>query len=172
MTQKPVFLVLTDDDCDGVLARNHVGRLAFLREGIVDIEPLAYTFDDDWLFLRSAYGTKLEALSHNPYVAFQVDDIDGPLDWESVVVHGTVYALDEAGGPVERAAYARAVEAIREVAPNSLTKRDPTPARQIVYGVHIDRRDGRMARSSALAPRRKRQPVRRTPQRRGTPDAS
>ncbi len=172
MTPTPVFLVLSDDDCAAVLARNHVGRLAFVRDGIVDIEPLAYTFDGDWLFLRSAYGTKLEALAHNPYVAFEVDEIDGPFDWESVVVHGTVYVLDQAGGQVERAAYFRAVKAIREVAPDALTKHDPTPARQIVYGLHIDRRDGRMARSPGDAPRRERQPVRRPPEQRGTPDAS
>jgi nitroimidazol reductase NimA-like FMN-containing flavoprotein (pyridoxamine 5'-phosphate oxidase superfamily) len=173
MNTAPAFLILTSDDCRAVLGRNTIGRLAFVHDSVVDIEPLGYTFDGDWLYFRSAYGAKLEALAHNPFVAFQVDEIDGPLDWRSVVAHGTVYLLDDEGGPVERRAYGRALKALREVFPAALTAADPTPQRDIVYGLHIDRVTGRMARSgSGRMPRRKPQPVRRPPKRRGTSDAS
>ena len=88
--KQPQFFVLTPKDGADVLQRNDVGRLAFINREIVDIEPIGYVAQGGWIFLRSAYGAKLESLAHNPYVAFEVDEIQGPLDWRSVVVHGTI----------------------------------------------------------------------------------
>jgi nitroimidazol reductase NimA-like FMN-containing flavoprotein (pyridoxamine 5'-phosphate oxidase superfamily) len=90
--------------------------------------------------LRSAEGSKLTALAHNPYVAFEVDDVRDPLNWKSVVVRGTMYLLDDA----ERQ---RAIRALREVLPDTLTPDDPTPERDVVYGIHIDEMSGRIAES-------------------------
>ena len=149
MTKVPQFQILTPDDCAQILERNHVGRLAFMNREGVDIEPLGYVARGNWIFLRSAYGAKLEALAHNPYVAFEVDEIKGPLDWRSVVAHGTIYLLPPDGAPIEQREAHRAVEAIRSLIPEALTEKDPVPERQIVYGLHIDRVDGRMAQSSA-----------------------
>jgi nitroimidazol reductase NimA-like FMN-containing flavoprotein (pyridoxamine 5'-phosphate oxidase superfamily) len=130
----------------------------------VDIEPLGYVFKGSWLFLRSAYGTKIEALEHNPFVAFEVDEAKGPFDWRSVVAYGTVYMLPPDGGPVERREYQRAVKALRGVIPETLTTDDPVPARQIVYGLHIDRLTGRMALSAPVPPLpRRAQRMRRPP---------
>lgn len=57
----PVFTELMDDGCRAVLHRNHVGRVAFLNDRVVDIEPVHYAAADSWIFIRSAEGTKLEA---------------------------------------------------------------------------------------------------------------
>jgi len=160
---RPQFHVLTRDDCIATLARNHVGRIAFVRNGRVEIEPIGYVADDHWIFFRSAYGTKIESLTHNPFVAFEVDHIEGPFDWESVVVHGTVYMLPEDGGPIEKQQFERAVAALRVVAPDTFTPRDPTPTRQIVYGLHVDAIDGRMATTSEAPNPRARQPQRTAP---------
>src|SRR5213075_1776641 len=116
---------------------NHVGRLAFVRDHQVDIEPLGYVSLGDWIFLRSAYGAKLEALEHNPYVAFEVDEVSGPFDWLSVVARGTAYLLPKDGAPLERRDFERAVTKMRELVPETLRAGDPTPERQIVYGVHV-----------------------------------
>lgn len=170
MKQSPQFLILSEADCRDVLQRNHVGRLAFINGTSVDIEPLGYVFRDNWLFLRSAYGAKLEALAHNPFVAFEVDEAKGPFDWRSVVAHGTIYLLPSDGAPLERREFDRAVQALRTVLPRTLTKDDPTPAREIVYGLHIDRLEGRMAQSAPAKRTSKLQPVRTPPPRRGVTD--
>ncbi|HEU4994559.1 MAG TPA: pyridoxamine 5'-phosphate oxidase family protein [Gemmatimonadaceae bacterium] len=149
MKQAPQFFILTPTQCAEIMARNRIGRIAFKNGPSVDIEPTGYVARDSWLFLRSAYGAKLEALAHNPYVAFEVDEVKGPLDWASVVAHGTVYMLPADGAPIEQQEYQRAMEALREVLPESLTTRDPVPERMMVYGLHIDRVTGRMARSTA-----------------------
>ena len=55
--RKPLFAALTVDECGEVLGRNHVGRLAFLNEGIVDIEPVHYIAADSWIFVGSMLAT-------------------------------------------------------------------------------------------------------------------
>ena len=168
---RPRFLVLTRDDCERVLARNRVGRLAFTRDGQVEIEPIGYVADDGWIFFRSAYGTKIESLRHSPFAAFEVDEIRSPFDWESVVVHGTIYMLPEDGAPIERHQFERALAALRTVVPEALTQEDPTPARQIIYGLHIDQINGRMATTSDVQDAREPQPIGVSPREPGPRDS-
>ena len=172
-TTRPQFLILSPAECRLELRRHYVGRLAYLNAGSVDIEPIGFVARGDWIFFRSAYGSKLEALAHNPFAAFEVDEARGPADWVSVVAHGTIYMLPPDGAPIERREFARAVAALRRVAPETLSAGDPTPQRDTVYGLHIDRISGRTGQP-ASAPRRgrKAQPIRRRPARRGTPDGT
>ncbi len=150
MTRLPSFYELSEAECRALLARHGVGRLAFLAAGPrVDIQPLGYVLRGDWLFMRSAYGAKLEALERNPYVAFEVDEVRGPFDWESVVVHGTIYLLSPTGSDVDRSTFADAVEALRSVMPEALTPNDPVPSRSNVYGLRIDEVRGRSAGGEA-----------------------
>lgn len=149
----PTFGVLSKAACLKLLARNHVGRLAFMNGRVVDVEPLGYAMEGEWLFSRSAPGAKLEALGSKPYAAFEVDEVEGPFDWRSVVAHGTVSRFAADGAPVDRRTYARAVRALRRAMPKAFGKEDPVPERQIVYGLRIHQLDGREARSR---PRRRR----------------
>jgi nitroimidazol reductase NimA-like FMN-containing flavoprotein (pyridoxamine 5'-phosphate oxidase superfamily) len=168
-TKTPTFSSLTEDECWTVLSSNHVGRLAFNNEKLVDIEPVSYTAADGWLFMRSADGAKLEALAHTPYVAFEVDEITGPLDWRSVVAHGTIYLMADNGRYVDQATVDRAVDALRSSFPAALTDNDPTPFRRTIYGLHVDALSGRSASSKGgeaharVVPARPRSPRRHTP---------
>ena len=166
---RPEFLVLTPEDCRKVLKVNHVGRLAFVNGNRVDIEPVGYVSSDSWIFFRSAYGAKLEALLRNPFVAFEVDQIAGPTSWASVVAHGTIYMLPSDGGPVEQREFKRAVAELRKVCPAAFTSDDPTPGREIVYGLHIDDLTGRMAQPAGAAREgRSLQPARAKPRKLGS----
>jgi uncharacterized protein len=142
---KPKFAALTEKECKEVLARNHLGRLAFSNHGVVDIEPVHYVANGEWVFVRSAAGTKVEVFSHQPYVAFEVDETDGPFDWRSVVVHGTVYLLSEHGVRADRLAFERALRALRSFIPATMRQNDPTPFRRQIYGIHINQLTGRVA---------------------------
>lgn len=153
--QLPLFSVLTAKESRAVLRRNNVGRLCFLRNARVDVQPVHYAMGDGWLFVRSADGTKLEALAHEPYVAFEVDEIEGTFDWRSVVARGTIYVLPADGPLFERQQFNRAVRALRRVVPETLASGDPTPLRQTVYGIHLDELTGRMAQSEGKLERRR-----------------
>lgn len=150
----PAFLVLDDGAARALLARNHIGRIAFVAQGRIEIEPVSYAADGDWIYARSAHGAKLEALAHSPYVAFEIDEVEGPYDWQSIVVHGTVYAVSEAGSKIDKSRFEQALGALRSFAPETLTPADPTPFRDVVYGIHIDRLTGRKATTKGRTPRR------------------
>lgn len=149
---RPAFADLTPTQAWELLRRNHVGRLAFFNHGFVDMEPVHYVARDDWLFVRSAEGAKVEVFPHHPYVAFEVDEVDGMFDWKSVVAHGTVYMMADEGARIDRAIFDMALEALRSLMPAAMSENDPTPERRRVYGIHVDRVTARVATTRRRVP--------------------
>ncbi len=145
---RAVFEALSRNDAMALLARHHVGRLAFSFHDRVDIEPLSYVYHNGWLYARTSEGTKLDAVRHHPWVAFEVDEIEGQFDWRSVVVRGTIYFLDSERGEQDRDEYADGLRRLRELDEDVLTDEDPAPHRQSLFRIHADEITGRRARSS------------------------
>jgi nitroimidazol reductase NimA-like FMN-containing flavoprotein (pyridoxamine 5'-phosphate oxidase superfamily) len=148
----PEFRDLSKAECEALLARNHVGRLAFTFRDRVDVEPIGYVFDHKSLVMRTSIGSKLETLTRHPWVALEVDEVEGPFDWRSVVAHGTIYLLSDTGTEEERKSHARAVRLLRRVMPGTLTQSDPVPFRSVIMRLHIDRLTGRAAHFEHSAP--------------------
>ena len=146
----PTFRELDDREAYDLLGRNRVGRIAYSFHNRVDIEPISYVFADGAIYMRTAPGSKLATLAHAPWVAFEVDETNGPFDWRSVVVHGTIYVVADSGSASEREAYGVAVQRLREITPAALSTDDPTPARRVVLKLHLDGVTGREARSTAV----------------------
>jgi nitroimidazol reductase NimA-like FMN-containing flavoprotein (pyridoxamine 5'-phosphate oxidase superfamily) len=141
----PSFSDLSRDEAVALLGRNHVGRLAFTFHDRVDIEPISYVYTEGWVYARTSLGTKLRTLRHHPWVAFEVDEIRSRFDWQSVVVHGTVYVFDPGRGGADREGYDLAVKALRLVDADALTDSDATPHRQALFRIHVDDITGRRA---------------------------
>jgi nitroimidazol reductase NimA-like FMN-containing flavoprotein (pyridoxamine 5'-phosphate oxidase superfamily) len=141
----PTFYDLTADEAVDLLTRNHIGRLAFSFHDRVDIEPISYVFAGGWLYARTSPGHKLSTVQHHPWVAFEVDEIHSRLDWRSVVVHGTIYFLDDAAD-ADRADYQKAVTVLRTADPHALTPGDPTPRRNALFRIHADEIVGKGAK--------------------------
>ncbi len=137
-----------------LLRDQRFGRIAFTFKDRVDIEPISYVLQGPWLYARTSPGTKLRQITHNPWVAFEVDDVRGPFDWKSVVVRGTVYFLNADGD--EHPAFRRAVRAMRRLDPAVLTDEDAAPARTTLFRIHIDSMTGRQAVARPLVKARKR----------------
>lgn len=146
-TPRPTFRELDPTECMAILDRHHVGRMAFGRKDMVDIEPIHYVHHDGWLYGRTGPGTKMEVLTHNRWVAFEVDEIDALFDWRSVVVKGGFYMLRADGSAAEREIYDRGVEVLRRLVPETMTPDDPFPDRAIIFRIHIDEMFGREART-------------------------
>jgi nitroimidazol reductase NimA-like FMN-containing flavoprotein (pyridoxamine 5'-phosphate oxidase superfamily) len=134
----PVFRDLSQNEANELLDRNHVGRIAFSFRDTVDIRPIHYIRSEGWLFGRTSPGDKLITLRHNQWVAFEVDEISGPLDWKSVIVRGTFYSLNEEGSVHDVRLYHHAVVAVQSLYPDALTDRDQLAFRTELFGVHID----------------------------------
>ncbi len=140
MSDKPVFTELSDGECRAILAGNHIGRIAFAHQNRVNVHPIGYVFRENWLACRTQEGGKIEVLRRSPYVAFEVDEVEGPLDWRSVVVQGSVYEED-----FPTASREETLAALRSIMPSVLTPDDPTPQRHLLFRIHIREMTGRSA---------------------------
>jgi nitroimidazol reductase NimA-like FMN-containing flavoprotein (pyridoxamine 5'-phosphate oxidase superfamily) len=146
---EPTFRDMDMREANDLLARNHVGRIAYSFHDRVDIEPISYVFADGAIYMRTELGSKLATLAHAPWVAFEVDEVEGPFDWRSVVAHGTVYVLHETGTPTEQATYRLALQRVREIVPSALHEDDPVPSRRVLLRVQPAQITGRAASSGA-----------------------
>jgi uncharacterized protein len=134
---------LGDASARAVLARQFVGRLAYPAGNRVEIRPIGFVSDGDWLFGRMQAGDKIEALLHHRWVAFQVDDIRSLWDWESVVVHGPLQFLDPDGGSEMANMHARAESALARKIPGFGGPDDPGAFRSILFGITVQEISGR-----------------------------
>ncbi len=144
-TPRPTFRDLDAAECQALLARHIVGRLAVSLRDRLDILPIHYIYDDGWLYGRTAAGNKLEVVEHNRWVAFEVDEVRGLFDWESVVIKGGFYLLRKEGSEHEQRLYARGLALVRRLVPEALTSHDPLPERAIIFRIHVDEMTGRAA---------------------------
>jgi nitroimidazol reductase NimA-like FMN-containing flavoprotein (pyridoxamine 5'-phosphate oxidase superfamily) len=140
LTPKPVIRSLTKEEAEEMLACHTVCRLAYSFHDRVDIEPIHYVYDAPWIFGRTSPGAKLLTLAQNRWCALEIDEVKSMVEWTSVVVKGPF-------APRERAMdswdYDRAVAAFRRLQPAALTRDDPAPHRDIVFGIHASEITGR-----------------------------
>ncbi|MBA3853714.1 MAG: hypothetical protein C0503_04810 [Gemmatimonas sp.] len=144
-TPRPVFRELDTDECIALLNRHNVGRMAISHRDRIELVPIHYVYDDGWLYGRTAVGTKIEMVSHNRWVAFEVDEVRDTFDWASVVVKGGLYLLRKDGSAQEKAIYDKGVALVRKIIPEALTPDDPLPERALLFRVHADELTGRAA---------------------------
>jgi nitroimidazol reductase NimA-like FMN-containing flavoprotein (pyridoxamine 5'-phosphate oxidase superfamily) len=142
---KPTIGALNTDEMNVLLTRNCVGRIAYSLHDRVDVEPIHYVYDAPWVFGRTSAGAKLLTLSHSQWCAFEVDEVQSLFDWQSVVVKGAFIPFDLAANA---ALYARALTGLRRLIPSTLTDDDPSPHRDIVFGIHASDMSGRCSVSN------------------------
>lgn len=85
---------LEEDTCWGYLASQEVGRLATARDGQPEIFPINYCVDGQSVVFRTAEGSKLQELTDNALVAFEVDGWDDDKGW-SVVIKGEATVITD-----------------------------------------------------------------------------
>lgn len=144
---RPSFRAMNREECEQLLDRSHVGRIAFTFHDRVDIEPIHYVFDDGWIHGRTSVGKKLATIAHHRWVAFEVDEVSGLFDWQSVVVKGALYLLEEDSPPGLDDVFARGVELLRALIPETLGPDDPVSFRRSIFRIHCDEMTGRQATS-------------------------
>ncbi len=147
----PNIRELDEEEIVGLLSRHHVGRLAFTLHDRVDIQPISYVYEEGWVYCRTSEGNKLNVLARMPWVAFEVDEVHGPMDWESAVVYGTFYHLEPEGTETDKARFHHGLQALRRIMPQAFEDTDPVAFRDVLFGIYIHQMSGR-ASSSGLVP--------------------
>lgn len=145
---------LTRTEIDAILSRNNVGRIAFSFHDRIDIEPINYVYRDGWIYGRTSKGSKIDAIAHHRWVAFEVDEVSGLFEWRSVVVKGGFYIMNSEvpghHGPGDTSAqedpsFAQGIALLRSLIPDTLLSADPAPYRHTVFRIHLDEVTGREA---------------------------
>jgi nitroimidazol reductase NimA-like FMN-containing flavoprotein (pyridoxamine 5'-phosphate oxidase superfamily) len=86
---------LTREECLGLLARAHLGRIACAQGNQPYIVPFYFALDDNCLYSFATVGQRIQWMRANPLVCVQADDIAGPDQWLSVVVFGRYQELPD-----------------------------------------------------------------------------
>ena len=116
-TLVPSFRELSREEIHALLGRNRVGRIAYSAHNSVDVETVPYVYDSSWVYGRITPGMKLATGAHHRFVAFEVDEVESPIEWRSAVVRGAFYLLPPEGSAPERRAYERARALLDEALP-------------------------------------------------------
>jgi uncharacterized protein len=146
---RPTIVELSRDECEAILARNSVGRIAFSLYDAVYIKPLHYVYDQGAIWARTSDGLMTGVTGRNHRVGFEVDEVTDIFHWCSVVVHGEVELLSADGDAVQRQDREQGIRLLRSLVPDALTESDPVPDRDCVFRISADHLTGR--RSSVAA---------------------
>jgi nitroimidazol reductase NimA-like FMN-containing flavoprotein (pyridoxamine 5'-phosphate oxidase superfamily) len=155
-TMEPSIRELERPEMDAILARNHVGRMAYERRGRIEIEPIHYVFAEGWLYLRTSQGDKYRTMAQSfssiVPVAFEVDEVEELFRWRSVVVHGNAYLVPHPRDGGDPADWSSAVTQLRKLHPAALTGSDPVPSRNLVFRIAVQEATGRECTPPADVP--------------------
>ena len=86
---------MSDVECQTLLMRARVGRLACTRARQPYIVPVNLAYANGYLYGFSAPGLKIDWLRANPKVCVQIDEVAGPSEWSSVVLLGRYRELPD-----------------------------------------------------------------------------
>lgn len=89
---------LSTQECVDYLAREHLGRVAVVVNGVPVILPVSYTVDGTDVVFLTGEGTKLRSASAEQVAAFEIDHLDDRHRGWSVLVIGEATADDD---PIE-----------------------------------------------------------------------
>jgi nitroimidazol reductase NimA-like FMN-containing flavoprotein (pyridoxamine 5'-phosphate oxidase superfamily) len=141
---------LTPAECQEVLARTTLGRLACARDDQPYIVPVFVYFDpaEHCLYSFSTAGQKIDWMRRNPQVCVEVDDISDQFHWTTVLIFGRYEEISTLG---DQAAVRRRAEALFErhtewwLPGAGKFTRGEEHGEPVVYRIGIDRMSGRRA---------------------------
>lgn len=136
---------MTGDECEALLDRHRVGRIAYAHGRHVDIVPIHYIRDGAWLYGRTSPGAKVDAWQHSHWIAFEVDEVHDLMQWSSVVIHGGLYMLPPDGPEHDAGLHAHAIGLLQRLIRGTGTPSDPVPERTVIFRIHLDEVQGRTA---------------------------
>ena len=78
-----------------LLARTRLGRLACTYGAQPYVVPIYFAYHNEYLYVFSTVGQKIEWMRANPLVCVEVDEVEGPEQWVTVLVFGRYEELPD-----------------------------------------------------------------------------
>lgn len=139
----PLFKTLTPEECEAILSRNNVGRIAFTLHDRVNIVPIHYVYVNDWVYGRTSAAGKLRDILRNRRIVFEVDEHRELFEWHSVIVRGPLYLIQPDSTQRTRSIYRTGVSVIRRLLPDAFTAADSVPFRDQLFRIRAVEVSGR-----------------------------
>jgi nitroimidazol reductase NimA-like FMN-containing flavoprotein (pyridoxamine 5'-phosphate oxidase superfamily) len=95
-----------------MLGRLGYGHLGCARDNRPYVMPIHYAYENPDIYIFTTEGMKTEFIAANPEVCLQVEEVDDPTNWKSVIATGKAERLTDQG-EIKRAM-------------QSITKNNPT----------------------------------------------
>ena len=89
---------LSEKECLAIVARSSIGRLGCSLNNEPYVVPIYFAYDEDYIYVLSTVGQKIDWMRQNPKVCIQVDEIANHSEWVSVIATGT---YEELPGPAD-----------------------------------------------------------------------
>jgi nitroimidazol reductase NimA-like FMN-containing flavoprotein (pyridoxamine 5'-phosphate oxidase superfamily) len=140
-----MFGELTETEVDALLRRQHIGRIGSTSVGHVEITPIIYGYDGEFIYGHSRFGRKVQYMRGNQEVCFEVEEIVDPTAWRVVVLRGQYEELRDERG---RDQAMRHILAQAGGGPESQATHVEESAELVVYRIRITHRSGRFEDSS------------------------
>jgi nitroimidazol reductase NimA-like FMN-containing flavoprotein (pyridoxamine 5'-phosphate oxidase superfamily) len=88
-------VAISQEECIELLQRVSIGRLACSLNDQPYVVPVAFSYEDNCIYIFSTAGKKIKWMRQNPKVSLQADEIGSRANWYSVIVTGTYVELQE-----------------------------------------------------------------------------
>lgn len=88
---------LSDEQIENVLQSEIIGRIGCYAKGKVYIVPVNYVYHNSSIYAHSTEGMKIHMIRQHRQVCFEVDQIESPNNWRSVVLWGEFEELFQPG---------------------------------------------------------------------------
>lgn len=95
---------MSQEEIARLLGRGWYGHLGVTRDGHPYVVPMSYAYDGGAVYFLTTEGTKTEFIAASREVCFQVEEVEGPERWRSVMLTGHAELLTDAA-EVERAMF-------------------------------------------------------------------
>jgi nitroimidazol reductase NimA-like FMN-containing flavoprotein (pyridoxamine 5'-phosphate oxidase superfamily) len=97
-----IINTMNKKECQEFLAHGSIGRLGCALDNEPYVIPIYFACEDDYAYVLSTFGQKIEWMRINPKVCLQVDQVATQSQWVSVVVNGMYEELPEPQYATER----------------------------------------------------------------------
>ena len=87
---------MTPHDMHALLKRVGYGHLGCTRDGRPYVVPIHYAYEEPDIYIFTTEGQKTDYLSANPEVCLQVEEVQDPSHWQSVIANGRAELLRRA----------------------------------------------------------------------------
>lgn len=151
-----MFGNISPSDSKAFLSERIYGRIGCHAFDKTYVVPISYAYHDGTIYGHTFDGLKIKMMRSNPAVCFQVDSLDDPSNWKSVIVQGVFKELegqqriDALEILLNRRVDAVVSETIKLTPDWPFADADVAKIPGIVFSISIDEISGRYEKSEAV----------------------